>query len=161
MQEINEEIDEEIENDDDENNEEVQNDETNKRDRTNERYSLRSDPKPSKKAIEGGNQFIQVQNLRINQNNDTMVEAQKEITKFILTQYTADKGIKRFGQPAVDTLMKEFCQLEKQSVFEPVLSTNLTREERNKALRFINLVEEKRSVVVRSALWRAQADGQR
>ena len=52
--------------------------------------------------------------------------------------------------------MKEFCQLERQSVFEPVFVKDLTFEQRSKALRSINLVEEKRCGRIKG---RSVADG--
>ena len=82
--------------------------------------------------------------LDTKRDNDTLLNAQRDITNFMFTQYTADRGIKKFGQLAVDALMKEFCQLEDLKVFKPVFAHKLTYQQRTKALRSINLVEEKR-----------------
>ena len=55
--------------------------------------------------------------------NDTLINAPRDITNFMFTQYTADRGIEKFGQLAVDALMKEFCQLEDIKVCKPVFFT--------------------------------------
>ena len=128
------------------------------RDRTNERYNLRSAPAASAKAREGGYQFLHVQNLSEQQDQETLQAAQKEITNFMFAQFTADRGIKKFGKLAVDALMKEFCQLEDLKVFKPVFAHKLTYQERTKALRSINLVEQKRCGRIKG---RSVADGRK
>jgi hypothetical protein len=69
---------------------------------------------------------------------------QKEITGYIMTQMTATAGIKKHGNKAVDTLLVEFCRLEDKKVFKPMVASELTSEEKNNALRAINLIKEKR-----------------
>ena len=126
------------------------------RDRSNARYNLRSAPTPSVKAKDGGFTFVHVKGLNEESGRETLVEAQREITQFMFAQFTADKAIKRFGKLAVDALIKEFCQLENLKVFKPVFAHDLTFEQRTKALRSINLVEQKRTGKIKG---RSVADG--
>jgi hypothetical protein len=44
----------------------------------------------------------------------------KYATHFIFNQMTANKGIKKHGQSAVDALYKEFAQLDAKGVFQPI-----------------------------------------
>lgn len=62
----------------------------------------------------------------------------------VLTQMTARKGIKLFGERAVAAMYKEFKQMHDLEVFGK-LDRPLTRKEKKKALRAINLIKEKRS----------------
>jgi hypothetical protein len=58
---------------------------------------------------------------------------------------SAAAGIKLYGQPAVDSILKEFCQLHDNGVFEPKQAATLTSEQKNGSLRAVNLIKEKRS----------------
>jgi hypothetical protein len=40
------------------------------------------------------------------------------VTAFVLTQMSVSKGMKLFGQPAIDAILTEFCQLHDMDVFE-------------------------------------------
>ena len=62
---------------------------------------------------------------------------------FMFTQMTADAGIKKHGQLAVEALMAEFAQLDDLKVFQGKHATDLTNEEKYEALRAINLIKEK------------------
>jgi len=75
---------------------------------------------------------------------------------FLLTQMTASRGIKKHGQKAVDALFMEFGQLDKKTVFEPQYASELTSEQKQEALRAINLIKEKRD---NSLKGRSCADG--
>jgi hypothetical protein len=57
---------------------------------------------------------------------------------------TANKGIKKHGQTAVDALYKEFAQLDAKGVFQPMHPNNLSHPQKRSALRAINLIKEKR-----------------
>ena len=64
--------------------------------------------------------------------------------KACMTQMSAEKGFKVFGERAVDALMKEFAQLDDMDTFKPLDAKSLTADQRQMALRLINLIKEKR-----------------
>jgi hypothetical protein len=99
-------------------------------------------------------------NLRSNQKHETGVQLlqhaadkfeesprdmQRYIFGYIMTQMTATAGIKKHGQAAVEALLQEFCQLDNKNVFEPLHANELTTDQKQAALRAINLIKEKRS----------------
>jgi hypothetical protein len=67
------------------------------------------------------------------------------LTAYILTQMYAAAGIKNFGQPVVDAIFKEFCQLHDKGVFDPPLASQLTPSQKRVSLCAVNLIKEKRS----------------
>ena len=74
----------------------------------------------------------------------------------MLTQMTANKGIKNFGERAVAAILKEYGQLNKLSVFGSLDPDSLSHEEKRKALRAINLIKQKRCGKIKA---RTCADG--
>jgi hypothetical protein len=78
------------------------------------------------------------------------------VTAYIMTQMSAASGIKTYGQPAVDAILKEFCQLHDKGVFEPQLATSLTAQQKRSSLRAVNLIKEKRNGDIKG---RTCADG--
>ena len=73
-----------------------------------------------------------------------LVNTIKFIYGKVMTQMTAKKGIKEFGQAAVAALLQEFAQMENLDVYEAVDARLLTRQQRRAALRAINLIKRKR-----------------
>jgi Reverse transcriptase (RNA-dependent DNA polymerase) len=73
-----------------------------------------------------------------------------------LTQISAAAGIKLYGQPAVDAILKEFCQLHDKGVFEPKKAATLTNKQKKGSLRAVNSIKEKRSGDIKG---RTCADG--
>jgi hypothetical protein len=65
------------------------------------------------------------------------------LTAYVLTQMSAAKGIKLFGQPAIEAVLTEFCQLHDMDVFDPMLASALTRAQKKLALRAVNLIKQK------------------
>jgi hypothetical protein len=63
----------------------------------------------------------------------------KALTGLILTQMSTTKGIKVFGQPAIDALSSELRQLHDKGVFVPHHAADLTHEQRKSALRATSL----------------------
>jgi hypothetical protein len=63
----------------------------------------------------------------------------------IMTQMTATAGIKKHGQKAVDALLKEFCKLDDKSVFAAVDAGTLSKQQKQAALRAINLIKKQRN----------------
>ena len=74
----------------------------------------------------------------------TLEEQKKFAFGFIMTQMTAKAGIKKHGVAAEEALLREFMQLEDQTVYEPIHPSSLTAEQRKGTLRAINLIKEKR-----------------
>jgi hypothetical protein len=79
-----------------------------------------------------------------------------ELTHVLMTQMTATKGVKEFGDRAINAIIKGYDQLDKKNAFEPRFFESMTREERTRALRSITLIKEKRSGVIKG---RTVADG--
>jgi len=60
-------------------------------------------------------------------------------------QMSAAKGIRMYGERAMEAMAKEYAQLDNLAVFIPRMWNSLTKEERISALSVIDLVQEKRS----------------
>ena len=71
-------------------------------------------------------------------------------------QMSARKGIKLFGERAVQAVMKEYKQLNMMNVFDRINSTSLSKEQKAKALRAITLIKEKKCGTMKG---RTCADG--
>jgi hypothetical protein len=85
-----------------------------------------------------------------------IVDTIKLIYGKVMTQMTAKKGIKKFGQEAIAALLQEFSQMENLDVYEAVNAGLLTREQRRAALQAINLIKRKRDGTLKG---RTVADG--
>jgi hypothetical protein len=77
-------------------------------------------------------------------------------TKACFAQLGTKAGIKEFGQEAVAAIMNEVKQLEGKKCFKARAIDELTRQERERALRSITLVTKKRSGKIKG---RTVADG--
>ena len=80
------------------------------------------------------------------------------ITHYMMTQMSARAGIRKHGQAAINALMKEFAQLHNQNTFDPVHAHMLTKEQKDAALRAVNLIKEKRNGDIKG---RTCADGRK
>jgi hypothetical protein len=69
---------------------------------------------------------------------------------------TAKAAIKKHGQAAVDALFQEFLQLHDKTVFAGKHRSELTKAERQAALRAISIIKEKRCGKIKG---RIVADG--
>jgi hypothetical protein len=67
------------------------------------------------------------------------------VTAYVMTQMSAASGIKTYGQPEVDAILKEFCQLHDKGDFHPKLASTLTMQQKNSSIRAVNLIKEKRN----------------
>jgi hypothetical protein len=67
------------------------------------------------------------------------------LTAYVLTQMSAASGIKLYGQPAIDAILKEFCQLHDKGVFDPCLASSLTSAQKRASLRAVNLIKQKQT----------------
>ena len=80
----------------------------------------------------------------------------KIIAYFIFIQMTVRAGIRKHGELAVNILCNEVFQLDNIMVFLAMHASELTKEQKNNALRAINLIKEKRC---RKLKGRTVADG--
>ena len=78
------------------------------------------------------------------------------VAHFIFTQMSAQAGIKKHGQKAIDTLLKEFTQLDNQDTFDHQDASKLTAQQKKAALRSVNVIKEKRCGKIKG---RSCADG--
>ena len=88
--------------------------------------------------------------------NDGQKEMKAYVFGFIMNQMTANAAIKKYGKVAERALMEEFAQLDDLSVFEPIHSRQLTRQQKKETLRAINLIKEKKDGRIKG---RTVADG--
>ena len=75
-----------------------------------------------------------------------------------LTQMSASKGIKMFGEKALEAMIAEYEQLDQLQVFTPVDAHKLTWEEKKNALNAIDLIKLKRTGKLKG---RTVADGRK
>jgi hypothetical protein len=67
-----------------------------------------------------------------------------------------NKGLKQFGQKGAEAVIEEMRQLHYRNVIKPVYHDSLTKEERQKALRYLMFLKEKRCGKIKA---RGCADG--
>jgi hypothetical protein len=89
---------------------------------------------------------------------DTKTDLQNHILAvgLVFNQMSAKAGVKRFGDKAVEAIVKECKQLDDKKVFKPRHIKDLTELERKRALRSITLVKEKKCGTIKG---RTVADG--
>lgn len=68
------------------------------------------------------------------------------------------QGLERFGERAVEAVLKEFAQLDDSDSFEPQYAHPLTRDQKHSALNLITLVKKKRCGKIKG---RACTDGRK
>jgi len=85
-------------------------------------------------------QFLSISNRKEKQ---WPSECYKIAVDVMFTQMSAGKGIKQFGERAVAAMFKEYNQLNDLTVFGRVNPDTPTQEQKNNALRAINLIKEK------------------
>ena len=132
-------------------------------------YNLRSDRTRSYShrldhqmdTADGSTSYMHMQFLqRAIRHATTNVNERKPIhslvAHFIFTQMSAQAGIKKHGQKAIDALLKEFIQLDNQDTFDPQDASKLTAQQKKAALRSVNVIKEKRCGKIKG---RSCADG--
>jgi hypothetical protein len=77
---------------------------------------------------------------------------------FAFTQMSAREGLRRFGEKAANALIDEWKQLDDKNVFDGVYYSALNKEQRQKALRLVQLIKEKRDGKIKG---RTCADGRK
>jgi hypothetical protein len=88
----------------------------------------------------------------------TTLDRQRFVFGKIMTQMSANAGIRKHGKAAEAALMAEFAQLEDLSVYQAMNPKLLTKAQKRAALRAINLIKEKRDGKLKG---RTVADGPR
>ena len=73
-------------------------------------------------------------------------------------QVSLKKGIKRFSDDAINSMMAEYAQIDDKNVFDLLMASKLSQSDKRKALRMIALILKKRSGKIKG---RAVADGSR
>ena len=63
----------------------------------------------------------------------------------ILTQMSAQKGIKLFGQQAINALAREWKQLDELSVFKGGNFETISKDQSKVALRMVQLIKKKKT----------------
>lgn len=76
----------------------------------------------------------------------------------VLTQYSMNKGIKKFGEKGIAAVSSELKQLHDREVIEPVLIEDLTEVEKQEALEYLMFLKEKANGDVKG---RGCADGRK
>ena len=61
-----------------------------------------------------------------------------------LTQYTMERELKEFGEDGVQAVAKEMKQLHDREVIEPTKASDMTRDEKRRALRYLMFLKKKR-----------------
>lgn len=83
---------------------------------------------------------------------------EKGESQICLTQMSAVKGIRIFGERELEAMVAEYEQLNTLEVFTPVDATKLTWEQKKQALNALDLIKLKRSGKVKG---RTVADGRK
>ena len=86
------------------------------------------------------------------------VEEKKAVLEKAFTQYILSKAEKKFGKKGFDTGFKEFDQLHKRTMFQPKKVSELSDEEKKKALESLIFIKEKRDGMLKE---RTCADGRK
>ena len=89
-------------------------------------------------------------------NNYNETEVADNSIGLCFTQMHASKGIKLLGQKALDAMETEYKQLDDLKVFKPRYVSDISKEDKKKSLRAIDLIKIKRSGKVKG---RTLADG--
>ena len=97
-----------------------------------------------------GTQFVQTRSI----NKESLHS--KGIEVCFLAQMSIKKGIKTFGKRAVTAMLKEYEQLDDMTVFAGQDPSTMSKLEKSRALRAINLINEKRCRKIKG---RTFADG--
>ncbi len=70
----------------------------------------------------------------------------------ILQQYSIGTGIKKFGDRAKHGVTKELTQLHDMEVFQPILKSNLSSEERSKAVSSLMFLKKKQDKPIKGRM---------
>ena len=80
------------------------------------------------------------------------------LESIVMTQYNMKKGIKMFGEPGVDAVLKELQQLHDRKVLEPKGASEMTNDDKKAALQYLMFLKQKRNGTIKG---RGCADGRK
>ena len=109
-------------------------------------HNLRRNPKPSFKYNYGTNtNMLGKLDDAVYTPSDQFSSRYGHVFHILMTQMSATKWLKMFGERAENATLEELKQLVHiENVFEPKICNSLTAKQRNLALRAITLIKEKR-----------------
>jgi hypothetical protein len=81
---------------------------------------------------------------------------ESDFHRVVMTQYSAKKGIKIFGEPGVRAIYEEVKQIHEMGAIEP--KSNMTRDEKRQALQYLMYLKKKRCGRIKG---RGCADGRK
>ena len=87
---------------------------------------------------------------------ETSNKLQFAVEHLVLTQMGMNAGIKAFGQPGVDAVLREMKQFHDREVVEPILPSNITKEMKSRALGYLMFLKQKSTGEIKG---RGCADG--
>ena len=90
--------------------------------------------------------------------NTEMEPRLQQVNGMILSQYGMKQGLKLFQERGVNAVKKELLQLHTREVVKPVHPSNMTREQRVRALAYLMFLKEKRCGTIKG---RGCADGRK
>ena len=116
----------------------------------------RSQPNQYEPSFKGKSYGTSMMNITLNQ-VDRIRSVYSTAVNVLFNQMTATKGLKMFGEGAVAAMFKEYKQLDNMKVFGGrAKSSDLTTDNKRRALRAINLIKEQRCRKIKG---RTCADG--
>ena len=68
----------------------------------------------------------------------------KDINNDEYVQMSLKRGIKRFDDDAIESMMAQYAQLDDKKGFDPLIILQLNRDENTKSLSMISLIKKKR-----------------
>ena len=87
-------------------------------------------------------------NLRIRKPVDySHLHANATLEQIALTRYTIKKGLKAFGEPGADAVVKEMKQLHDREVIEPKAAHMMTPTEKRKALEYLMFLKKRGGII--------------
>ena len=63
-----------------------------------------------------------------------------------MSKVLVEEGIKRFGNKAIEAVLKEYTQLNDKQVFRPRFVNELTSKQKSEVLNLITIVKQKNAV---------------
>ena len=116
-----------------------------------ERYNLHAS-NPNEEFVNVMTTYAQAQTSYANSRN----LLQYAVEHLILTQLGMNAGIKAFGQPGVDAIIREMKQFHDREVVKPICPSEITPEIKQRALGYLMFLKQKRTGEIKG---RGCADG--
>jgi len=88
--------------------------------------------------------------LQTTQQSACKAVGEKPHLHVMMTQMSVKAGLKRFGKKGNEAVSKELRQLHDRKAMEPVLKSELSPEDRKRALRYLMFIKEKRDGAIKA-----------